>query len=92
MRLAMLAFVISIAASVVGCGSDEPPAPPACSPGVDFVNNVRCTPGVDTTCRFRDSYDCTCLCTGYWECDLVLVRCDAGIPDLAVRDLAPTGD
>jgi predicted small lipoprotein YifL len=88
MRIFSLAFVITIAASLAGCGNDGP-TKAACPPDADILNSARCTPGVDTTCRLNADFDCTCICSGYWECDQVLVRCDAAIPDLGTpRDLA----
>ena len=41
MRIFSLAFVISIATFVVGCGSDEP-APVTCPPGAESVSTAHC--------------------------------------------------
>lgn len=55
---------------------------PACPAGAEASNGARCSYGNDTQCRSPFGYACQCLCTGYWECDLVKVVCDpdGGIP------------
>ena len=55
---------------------------PLCDPRAEQLNGLHCTYGVDNLCRSEHGYDCRCLCTGFWECDLIKVVCDpdAGTP------------
>jgi hypothetical protein len=55
---------------------------PLCDPRAEGVMSLRCHYGVDTQCRSAHGYDCSCACTGYWECDQVKLVCDpdAGAP------------
>jgi hypothetical protein len=64
------------------CGSDCVHPLPLCAPAAEQSNGLRCDYGVDTQCKSSHGYDCTCACTGYWECDQVKIACDpdAGVP------------
>jgi hypothetical protein len=62
----------------VSCGGPFP----VCLPAAEQSMTLRCDYGVDTQCHSTHGYDCTCVCTGYWECDQVKIVCDpdAGAP------------
>jgi hypothetical protein len=75
-----------LALSLFGCGGGngtpvgDPDLGGLCEPAAEAFHGLRCEYGVDTTCHSTvGAYDCQCVCTGYWECDLVKVVCD---PDL----------
>jgi hypothetical protein len=71
--------------SAIGCGGSndttivDPDLGGLCEPAAEQSNGLRCEYGVDTTCRSVHGYDCRCVCTGYWECDLVKVVCDGDL-------------
>ena len=48
----------------------------ACPSGAEQVDGAKCSYGHDTGCHSPFGYVCTCVCTGYWECDQVKVVCD----------------
>lgn len=64
------------------CGSNCVHPLPQCAPAAEQSNGLRCDYGVDTQCRSSHGYNCSCVCTGYWECDQVQIACDpdAGTP------------
>ncbi len=88
MRFATFALMLLLAAGC--CGPADFSSPPdlsgvaaSCPAGAEQSSTAKCDYGVDESCRSPFGYDCHCLCTGYWECDLVHVVCDpadAGTP------------
>jgi len=90
-------WLLTLALLAVGCGDDRGTTgpnvgdmsvvdlqmlPPPCPPGAGDVHGAKCDPRVDTVCSCpAPCYMARCLCTGYWESDLILPICDGGAGD-----------
>jgi hypothetical protein len=71
-------------ALLLACGTSS--SEPSCPVAAEAVHGATCKLGVDTTCKSQvGDYDCHCLCDGYWECDLIVRLCDAGV-DIGEHD------